>query len=238
MEEKSGGVLSRIQKHWNWLQFPVLALILIGGIIWLSVQQSQLAMRESQQQRATALQIAHDQQQETLLMNYMHTISSMDVHDRLFTAKPADTTAVVATSLTLETLRKLDQDRKATLMRFLYETLLINNDHHAISMVGADISYAHMRSIDLRDTLLESANLSHTDLRDANLSYATLSYANLAGADLTGVNLQGADLHNVNLAGANLSRANLRDAFDLGSTTFATAKSLAGATMPNGSVHP
>jgi uncharacterized protein YjbI with pentapeptide repeats len=238
MKEKPGGGFSQIQILWNWLQFPVLALILIGGIIWLSVQQSQLAQRASQQQHTTALQIAHDQQQETLLMNYMNTISDMDVHDQLFTAKPADTTAIVATSLTLETLRKLDPDRKATLMRFLYETLLINNDHHPINMVGADISHAHLRSIDVRDTFLESANLSNSDLRNANLSYATLTYANLAGADLSSANLQGADLHNVNLAGANLARANLRDVFNLGSTNFANAKSLAGATMPDGTVHP
>ena len=114
----------------------------------------------------------------------------------------------------------------------------INNDHRMISMFGADLQHAHLRAIDLRDTYLAGANLSGADLRGANLTYATLSYVNLTGANLAGADLHGSDMHNVDLTGADLTRANLKDAFDLGDTLFAKAKSLSGATMLDGTVHP
>ena len=241
MKEKQGVRFPRIKILWSWLQFPVLAMLLIAGIIWLNIQQSQLSLQLSQQQRATALQNAHDQQQETLLMNYMDTITNLIVHDKLLTAQvanPPDAVVVVAGARTREVLKKLDPDRKATLMRFLYETKLINNDHRIISMFGADLQHAHLRAIDLRDTYLAGANLSGADLRGANLTYATLSYVNLTGANLAGADLHGSDMHNVDLTGADLTRANLKDAFDLGDTLFAKAKSLSGATMLDGTVHP
>src|SRR6266566_3720078 len=216
MKEKQGVRFPRIKILWSWLQFPVLAMLLIAGIIWLNIQQSQLSLQLSQQQRATALQNAHDQQQEALLMNYMDTITNLIVHDKLLTARvanPPDAVVVVAGARTREVLKKLDPDRKATLMRFLYETKLINNDHRIISMFGADLQHAHLRAIDLRDTYL-------------------------AGANLAGADLHGSDMHNVDLTGADLTRANLKDAFDLGDTLFAKAKSLSGATMLDGTVHP
>ena len=226
MEEKQGRRAPRIPTLWSWLQFPVLAILLGAGIIWLNIQQSHLALQLSQQQHATALQIAHDQQQEALLMNYMDTISDLLVHEKLLTARPAnppDLVVVVAETRTQEVLKQLDPDRKATLMRFLFATKLINNDHRIISMLDADVQNAHLRATDLRDTFLVGANLSGADLRGANL----------AGADL-----HGSDLHNVDLARAELTGANLKDAFDLGDTLFTQARSLSGATMPDGTVHP
>jgi uncharacterized protein YjbI with pentapeptide repeats len=241
MEEKQGRRSPRIPTLWSWLQFPVLAMLLGAGIIWLNIQQSHLALQLSQQQHTTALQIAHDQQQEALLMNYMDTISDLLVHEKLLTARPAnppDLVVVVAETRTQEVLKQLDPDRKATLMRFLFATKLINNDHRIISMLDADVHNAHLRATDLRDTFLVGANLSGADLRGANLSYATLSYVNLSGANLAGADLHGSDLHNVDLARADLTGANLKDAFDLGDTLFTQARSLSGATMPDGTVHP
>ena len=241
MEEKQNRHLPRITPLWSWLQFTALALLLGVGILWLNIQQSHLSLQLSQQQQASALRIAHDQQQEALLMNYMDTISDLMVHDKLFTARtanPPDPVTVVANTRTQEVLKQLDPDRKARLMRFLYEMNLINNDHHSVSLSETDLQHASLHNTDLRDTYLTSANLSGADLRGANLSYATLSYVNLSGANLTGADLHGSDLHNVDLTGADITGAKLKDAFDLGQTLFTKAKSLSGAIMPDGTVHP
>ena len=56
---------------------------------------------------------------------------------------------------------------------------------HKLYLVGdsngirADLSYANLRSTDLRSTDLSSANLRSADLRSADLGSANLSYADL-----------------------------------------------------------
>src|SRR5436305_8919699 len=144
-----------------------------------------------------------------MLINYMDTITDLIVHDKLLTAQvanPPDAVVVVAGARTREVLKKLDPDRKATLMRFLYDTKLINNDHRMISMFGADLQHAHLRAIDLRDTYLAGANISGADLRGANLTYATMSYVNLTGANFAGADLYGSDMHKVDMIVAVMTR--------------------------------
>ena len=71
------------------------------------------------------------------------------------------------------------------------------------------------------------------------LGLANLSNANLSNANLSRTYLYNADLHNANLSGANLKDAfgynfgNLRNEI-----LEKQAKSLKGATMPDGSIHP
>ena len=114
-------------------------------------------------------------------------------------------------------------------------------DLHGTNLSGADLrdarlpwSYlryaklngAKLQGADLRgdpDQSGDDADLSDADLSDAKLSEADLSYDNLSSA-----NLQGAILSDANLTGANLSNAKVT------SEQLAEAKSLEGATMPNG----
>ena len=86
----------------------------------------------------------------------------------------------------------------------------------------ADLSYANLSDVNLRDVNLSCANLSNTDLsdanlrnanlRDADLCFANLHYANLCYADLNHANLCSADLSYANLCYANLCYTNLYNA--------------------------
>ena len=114
-------------------------------------------------------------------------------------------------------------------------------DLHGTDLSGADLRdarlpwsylpYAKLNGADLRGAYLrgdpdqsgDDADLSDADLSDANLSEADLSYDNLSSA-----NLQGANLTDAVLRGTNLSNAKVT------SEQLAEAKSLEGATMPNG----
>jgi hypothetical protein len=106
---------------------------------------------------------------------------------------------------------------------------------------GAILSGADLRLAKLLGTELLGAYLYEADLRGALLYDANLYKANLEGADLTGANLQEANLREVNsnnadlsdadLTGANLHRANVTD------EQLAQAKSLEGATLPDGTMH-
>jgi uncharacterized protein YjbI with pentapeptide repeats len=106
---------------------------------------------------------------------------------------------------------------------------------------GADLRDAYLAWSFLRDAKLNGANLRGADLRgdpdqsgdDADLSDANLSDANLREADLSYDNLSSANLQGANLTDAVLRGANLSNA-KVTSEQLAEAKSLEGATMPNG----
>jgi uncharacterized protein YjbI with pentapeptide repeats len=109
----------------------------------------------------------------------------------------------------------------------------------------ADLSHASLRETNLYNANLSDANLSHvdlhqailfgTDLSDADLSDAILSGAHLDNATLKDADLSGAILSRANLSYANLSYANLNDASGITNEELEQqARSLEGATMPNG----
>lgn len=229
-----------LQSHtfWDWLHLLLVPVILIAGITWLSLEQLWLVQQLAVQQRNTSIQIANAQQQSTLLTTYESRISDMILHNGLRTAAPKSDANIVADTQTADVLRQLDGDHKGQLLRFLYETRLINNDTHVIDLSEVDIHGAHIANLDLRDTYLFGADLRSSSMQGTNLSYATLSYVNLAGTNLTKADLHGSDMHNTILTSTNLNGANLKDVTGLTNEQISTARSLTGTIMPDGSTHP
>jgi uncharacterized protein YjbI with pentapeptide repeats len=114
-------------------------------------------------------------------------------------------------------------------------------DLHKADLGGADISGAGMLRANLSEANLGGAKLLRAELREANLTRASLFTSNLSGADLRMANLSEANLNGANLSGASLRVANLSEA-NLSAAIGVTAqelermaKSLEGATMPDGS---
>jgi uncharacterized protein YjbI with pentapeptide repeats len=110
------------------------------------------------------------------------------------------------------------------------------------NLAGADVEGANLSGARLRGANLFRANLRFADLRFADLS--SLSDAESTGAYLGDANLSGANLYRANLSNAYLYRAKLRNA-NLSDAQSVTedqleeqAKTLEGATMPDGSEHP
>jgi uncharacterized protein YjbI with pentapeptide repeats len=101
-------------------------------------------------------------------------------------------------------------------MRFLLELRIISRRSRsaAVSLHDANLEHAVLSRMDPSDTNLQGVRLSHADLSGARLSRTNLSGADLSGADLSGADLTGAQ-------GVTEER-------------LAQAKSLEGATMPNG----
>jgi uncharacterized protein YjbI with pentapeptide repeats len=154
-----------------------------------------------------------------------------------------DEVSILAKGRTHTVLPKVDSDRKARVLQFLYETGLIVKGHSVVDLLGADLRAANLRG----------ANLRGADLRGADLSRANLGGADLKGADLYGANLREANLHWADLISANLSRAylgradlsladltgaDLRNVMELTVGQLDQAYSLEGATIPDGSKHP
>jgi uncharacterized protein YjbI with pentapeptide repeats len=132
------------------------------------------------------------------------------------------------------------------------------------NLISADLSDAHLSNANLSNAYLHKANLSGAGLSHADLSGTILPNADLSGADLShadlscsrverhrsgpavltvvgglcsdlsGANLSDANLWFADLHDADLRKANLRGATALTDEKIAAARSLKGATMPNG----
>jgi uncharacterized protein YjbI with pentapeptide repeats len=227
----------RMRTLWNWLQL-LLLVVLVAGLIWWNIRQSQASVQLSNQQRAAALKVAQDRQQKALVTNYMDRISDMLQHENLLHSTTTDVVRVVAQAETITTLQQLDPGHKRDVILILIRTELIDNDFRVINLRDANLRGAQLHGTDMRDTYLLGADLQGADLSGSNLSYASLGFAHLMGANLQGANLQAAEMDSVDLTGANLTDANLKDAQGVGDSQLAKAKSLTGAVLPDGSTHP
>jgi uncharacterized protein YjbI with pentapeptide repeats len=221
-------------------------VIVLAGGTWLLVGAGvvgvlYLSRRNLQQQRELDGQRA----QENALPAYLdQMVRLLNDKDRpLRRSEGGDEVSILAKGRTLRVLPRLDGERKARVLQFLYETGLIFKDRSVVDLLGADLRAAN----------LSRANLSRANLRGADLSRANLGGANLRGADLNGANLREANLHWADLISANLSRtyvgrtdlsladltgADLRNVKELTVGQLDQAYSLEGATMPDGSKHP
>lgn len=130
----------------------------------------------------------------------------------------------------------------------LTEANLSNANLDSVVASGATFVEADMSKVSAERALFSGANLSGAEIVEANLGFANLERANLSGANLGWTNFSKANLENANLSNANLSGAHLEDvrlqganlngAFLFGAKIslklLSTARSLAGATMPDG----
>ena len=244
---------------WDWLLLiSALAVPVVVGFAGLWFTQQQEARQqdiEDQRSQDTALQ-AYLDNMSTLLIDEQGTqLRKLDPDKEVLDLIQARTETVFA---------ELDTKRQVSIVRFLARAQLILKDSPVISLERVNLQDIDLTDLNLSDTSFEAADLSDgqfsganlkgANFRDADLSGATLLSADLRDADLQAANLskaalQGADLSNAVLQDANLSNAALQDAnltnavltdADLsearGWTTeqLSAARSLEGATMPNG----
>jgi uncharacterized protein YjbI with pentapeptide repeats len=98
----------------------------------------------------------------------------------------------------------------------------------------ADLAECTLGKVTLTKATLQGADLRSASLQAANLNYAALQDANLSSAVLQNANLTNAVLTDANLTNAYLSDADLTDARGWTKEQLTAARSLKGATMPNG----
>jgi uncharacterized protein YjbI with pentapeptide repeats len=199
--------------------------------------------RELQQQ--TDLQIAANNQQAAALQTYLDQMSELVLNKRLGVLRPEDEDVrKIARTRTLIILQLLGPGLKGSILQFLYEAGLISGDKDkvVIQLQGADLNGARLTRI-----FLNGVNISRVDLNEAILYRAILTNAILELADLRGANIREADLIRCDLRNADLTEADLSGAILIGANIYGAkvtteqldkAKSLKGATMPDGSIHP
>jgi uncharacterized protein YjbI with pentapeptide repeats len=245
---------------WDWLQLLIIPVVIAGFAAWFNLTQTQISIQASQSQHDTDVQLATDQQQESVLVTFESDISDLLLRDNLRSSTTGDAVRDVARARTLVALRRLDPIRKGYLIQFLHEAQLVKAggaNNPIVYLAGADLEDAFLSGADLTSADLSGADLSYAGLGlgveygphrtrvqigAANLTGAVLIQARLTQAFLIGTNLTRADLSGADLTGAVLDDADLTGANLTGavvsSQQLAQARSLQGATLPDGSKHP
>lgn len=190
--------------------------------------------------------IGEDRVQETALQIYFDRMTELLLKDKLKELGENSEIRSIARTRTLIVLRSVNGFRKGSVIRFLYESNLIQSDKPTIDLTGADLTRAllagaklhevNFSKVDLTEADLRGSDLYRADLRTANLEGANLygayvTYANLSQAGLVGANLERADLRKSDLTRADPINANLHKA-DLEQTTLADVN-LTGADLTN-----
>ena len=206
---------------WDWLQLLIIPLVLALGGFMFNVLRDR-----------TEHSIAEDSQRETALQAYFDKMSELLLSKPLHELAEDEEARQVARVRTLTVLRRLDTERKVSVLQFLQEAALINKDKPIVKLGGADfsriiirsfrfggpkfvevdLSEANFRGADLSGIFLTGAKLILTNFRDTQLTGAKLNEADLLQANLSGANLSGAWLHKCNLRGVYFSEADLRGA--------------------------
>jgi uncharacterized protein YjbI with pentapeptide repeats len=211
---------------WDWAQLLFVPAVLAAGGYWFNRQQQERQRKDTRQQHERALKIAERRSENEALQSYLDQMSDMLIPNKdrpsLYSARPGDSLSSVARARTLTVLPRLDQDLKARVVQFLYESSLLAHGRPMVTLrgallTGANLKNAYLRGANLEGANLEGANLEGADLQGANLTgedllSATLREADLRRADLTGAYLHSATLAKADLRGANLSGADLREA--------------------------
>ena len=220
---------------WDWMQLLIIPVVLaVAALLFNLVStrtEQRIAVERYEQDKEIAEKryeqdqnLALDKQREDLLQVYLDRMSELLLDKQLRTSETHAEVRNVARVRTMTFLPRLDATRKSSVLLFLHESGLIDKGKYIIDLSGANLSGANLRTDNLsaaylRNIYLDGANLREADLREADLRDAVLSGVHLNGADLSG--------------------ANMRDAFGITSEQLEKqAKSLKGATMPDGSIHP
>lgn len=188
---------------WDWMNLLIIPAMLAGGAVLLNRVQRQRELDIAEKERETEREIATDRSKEAALQSYLDRMTDL-LRKELGDREPDDKVKAVARTLTLTTLRRLDEPRKGILLRFLYEADLIYKDKRVIDLSEADLTGVNLFRVDLRGVNLSGANLSGANLMSADLSGAILKEAELNEADLIQTNLSGADLTKAHLGGVSL----------------------------------
>lgn len=228
-----GSDFQREKTLYDWFQLAIIPVALAVGVWWLNrVQQQrdqQLADQRAQTEREAAekraqteREIALGNQREAALQAYINKMSELLLQQDLCRSNPDAEARIVARVLTLTVLPRLDGERKARVLQFLYESKLIGKDNRIVDLDGADfreaeLSFAVLHGADLHGADLSKAELLFTNLLGAKLNQASFREANMTGArlneaSLSGASLSGADLHGIFLEATFLEMADLREA--------------------------
>jgi uncharacterized protein YjbI with pentapeptide repeats len=218
---------------WDWLQLLIVPVVLSLITVAFAWQQDARQQRIEDQRAEAERELAVQRAQDEALQAYLDQLSSLLLERDLRTSKEDSEVRTLARARTLTVLGRLDPSRKTAVMQFLAEAKLLQKVEGRgaiITFSGADLSGANLT--DAADNLI-GADLSSADLSGANLScYRPVRQGSRAIVLFAGQRCS--DLSHADLSEADLRGADLSETRGWNTEQLKAARSLEGATMPNG----
>jgi len=172
---------------------------------------------------------------ENSLQTYLDRISELILEKELKGPGRGDNARNIARVRTLTTLDQLDGKRKAILLRFLFESGLLNQRNLVIELSGAnmrnadffkvDFDEVDLSGVDFQQSVLMYVNFQRSSLKRSDLSNSKLYVVEFDGADLAGLRAIGTSFAFTDFAGANLCGASFKG-IDPKATSISEAKEL------------
>ena len=225
---------------WNWLELLIVPLALAAvGFAFTAAQSARDNRRDDRRaeidrtladRRAAADRaLAQDRQREETLQTYLQQMSDLLLERHLASTRLGAQQRVLASTLTLTVLRRLDGERKGVVLRFISDAQLINSEDPKLTLDGADfrgaimdgaaLDHPHLVRVDLRGASFRSALLlfgdfKSADLRGADFSNTIQDYSSFTATCLSGATFAQATLtkpsffglfgHDIDFRGANI----------------------------------
>ena len=228
-QEPSGKAVPWWKRLWRWTGWRGKTLWDWQALLFIPVTIALIASLFALYQNSRQLELENLRTERAMLETYLEYIGVLLLEEDLRTAGTNSDVRLLARARTLAVLDAVSRDRKVRLLEFLSETQLIQFGPQGKPPV-ISLRFADLREAPLGKRFI----LSNTDLDRADLTNAKLSNAKLTNAKLPRADLTGALLYDADLSGADLSSADLSNAEGVSCQQTERAKSLEGATMPNG----
>ena len=152
---------------WDWLKLLIVPAVIAAGGLWFNRQQRERELEIARQQREQELDIAERRTQDEALQAYLDQMSDMVIpkegQPSLSDESPPKSLSLVARARTLTVLPRLDGERKARVVQFLYESGLIPKQRPVLDLRGADLRGANLIEADLTRVDLSEADLRHAE---------------------------------------------------------------------------
>jgi uncharacterized protein YjbI with pentapeptide repeats len=213
---------------WDWLELLIVPVALAIGGFWLNRVQREREREVQEAQRKREIEIEDNRSQDAALEAYLDRMGEL-LERNVRASQKGDDVRVSARARTIETLSRLDANRKASVLRFLYEANLIDKSSGVVDLDGGDLRGADLYGFKLANADLSGANLSGANLTLADLTGAKLTYALFRRSNLTRARLRNAQMTATTLRRASLEHA-LLDAANLTNAVLPRAN-LSGASL-------
>jgi len=193
---------------WDWLQLLIVPAILAAiAVAFNAAETSRDRSREDRRTREDRA-LARAAREDSTLNAYLGQMSDLMLKQHLLDAGPKSAAAIVARTITLVTIGRLDGERKGQVVRFLYGARLLQGRKPLVNLEGADLRGVDLRFASLFGSSHKRLNLSGTDLRGAKFDGGILAFADLEYADLRGASFYNALVTSVSLLNSDLRRVN------------------------------
>jgi hypothetical protein len=145
------------RRRWWWQKIP--PSLLVGSVVLVVAMLLLWA----------AYRFHKDNQREAALQAYIDHISKLLLAQNLRHATEDEEVRKIARVRTLTLLRRLDAERKGSVLQFLHESTLLGKEEPIIDLTGADLSRAHLsRAVVTPEQVTPTRSLQGTIMPDGS----------------------------------------------------------------------